>query len=99
MSTVRGQVGASGNPVLGDGFSSERTGTGTYTVTFDSAFKELPVIVATALATSSGQDRIVTLYSSSREEFSITTRKAKTSDRENTAFNFEASDDYTCPDC
>ena len=97
MSILRGQVDASGNPVLGDDFTSHKDGTGTYTVKFKNDFKELPVVVATAKASSAGQDRIVTLFSSNRHEFSITARKAKTSDREDTAFNFCASDDYYTP--
>ena len=97
MSIIRGQVNASGNPVLGGGFSSQRTGTGTYSVTYDQPFAEQPVVVATAFTDNAGADRIVTLFSSSRAGFSIATRKAKTSDRENTAFNFYTSDNYNRP--
>jgi hypothetical protein len=44
---VRGSVSANGERVAGSGFTVARTGTGTFTVTFDAAFSEPPVVVAT----------------------------------------------------
>lgn len=92
--TIRGQVSAGGGRELGNSYACERTGTGTYTVTYDTAFEKAPVVVTTALTSSSGSDRITTLYATSENSFSVTTRKAKTSDREDCAFTFIASDEY-----
>ena len=93
MAIIRGQVSSGGGNEVCGGYTASRISEGTYTVTYNQPFKNQPVVVATAFASSAGADRIVTLFESTTTSFSITTRKAKTSDREDTAFTFYASDD------
>lgn len=45
LAIVRGGVGSGGNPFTGEGYSSIRSGTGTYVVTFTTAFADTPSIV------------------------------------------------------
>ncbi|MCC6652798.1 MAG: hypothetical protein IT348_16720 [Candidatus Eisenbacteria bacterium] len=57
---VRGVVAGSGTRVFGSGFTSTRTGTGVYAITFDTAFLDQPSITATCQGTL---DRIAVISS------------------------------------
>ncbi len=95
MAIIRGQVSDGGGRSLGTGFTIHKnSGTGDYTVTYDTPFKNSPVVVATALHTDNGGDREATLYSTSKTAFSITTWKASKGEKRDTAFTFYSSDDY-----
>ena len=57
---VRGVVSNVGTKVFGTGFTSSRTGTGVYEITFDAAFVDQPSITATCQAST---DRIAVISS------------------------------------
>jgi hypothetical protein len=60
LSIVRGVVSNAGTRVFGSGFTSSRTSTGIYQITFDAAFVDQPTIIATCRSTA---DRIAVVSS------------------------------------
>lgn len=60
LTIVRGRIASDASTVSGEGFSCVHTGTGQYTVTFSSAFGDVPSVLAT-LDSGSGQ-KLYPLY-------------------------------------
>ena len=69
LAVVRGVVDSGGGIISGEGFSVSHTGTGAYTITYSTAFEDLPAFVPTALVTS--PTVIVAVISSSPTAASI----------------------------
>lgn len=61
LSMLRGSINSSGALLEGSGFTSTRNAVGDYTITFNTAFADLPVITATA--TNIGSPETVTILS------------------------------------
>ena len=49
---IRGSIALGGTTASGNGFTSSRSGTGVYVITFDTAFTSIPVVVVTASTSS-----------------------------------------------
>lgn len=54
---VRGLVNPDGSKFNGAGFSSKRTQTGVYLITFDTTFSDLPAVTATVIIAGDGSNR------------------------------------------
>jgi hypothetical protein len=91
LQVLVGRVNANGTVGGGSGFSSSRSGTGNYTVTFASSFSSSPFVLATAVD-SSDNDHIVTIRSISTGEFQVVTKDVEdpAAGNQDTAFNFIA---------
>jgi hypothetical protein len=86
LMVVRGQVSDGGAANVGEGYSSVKTGTGAYTVTFSTAFTDTPVVVTTAQAVNN----LAYIISVSTSSVSIATRRTADGVSEDSAFNFIA---------
>ncbi len=67
---IVGRVNSTGNKVNGDGYNSNRTDTGKYTITFPAAFASTPVVTVT-LVNSAGEDHVATLKVLSNNSFEV----------------------------
>lgn len=87
--TVTGSVsGATGNVLTGTGFASERTGSGTYVITFDDNFPATPAIAPTVYADAAG---LLAVQSASAAGFTLRARNLS-GELNDITFGFTASD-------
>ena len=96
MAFIRGEVDFAGNIKVGTGYTVtfNPDGAGTYCVNFDTPFPKLPVVLVSAQATSSTQDRFATIYSTELESFSVAIWKPRDTERKNTGFTFSVTDSF-----
>ncbi len=69
MTILRARFDSDGSSSGGEGFNSTKTGTGAYTVTFNTAFGDIPMVTATAIG-SSARTILVSLVDTSQVQFS-----------------------------
>lgn len=70
LAGIRGIVASDGTKTLGTGFSSGTTGTGVYTITYDSQFATAPAVFVTLYSTTAG---IITVSSTTTTVATIRT--------------------------
>ncbi|NEO69751.1 hypothetical protein [Moorena sp. SIO3H5] len=87
---IAGRVNSNGTKASGSGFSSTRTGKGTYTVTFSPAFSSTPVVVANC--SDEADDNLINIkVSSSSAIFYMTDASPNNNaEKEDGSFNFVA---------
>lgn len=92
LTLVRGFVDGGGSTInSGEGFSSTLIGTGRYTITFTTAFLDIPVVTANAQAAFlSTSQPLVTINSVSATSFSISIYSVPLAQFQNFAFMFIA---------
>jgi hypothetical protein len=84
---IRGIVSSTGLLLNGQGFTSARTTNGSYTVTFTTAFSDLPAVTATV---QSGLSKLVTVTLVTTGSVQIRTFDSATETLNDLQFNFIA---------
>ena len=87
MKTFGGNIDESGSISSGNSFTSSKTGTGTYVVTFNTAFTATPFVTVTAFKATGGDFRVAVIDSISTSSFTVKTYNSSGS-LKNAPFNF-----------
>lgn len=89
--TIRGHVNADGTVAAGSGFTASKTATGSYTVTFSSAFAAAPVCVASVARTGAAiAGRVIHVLNAATGSVDIRTRSVSPDDPIDSEFTFIA---------
>jgi len=93
MSTILGMVDQNGNVIAGSGFTVNNSSTGTYKITFTTAFTSTPVVIASLTSDSldSNQNNNILMVDPGTQSATVFITNQNSADGQDGGFTFFAS--------